>query len=86
MTEKDEYSKWTLEDLITEEKKVKRKEITSSVLIGFLMGVIIYGVARNGFGFLYIFIPLLLIAGIYRNSQKLRKDLEEIRTAINSKP
>ncbi len=81
--ENKDYAKWTLEELLLEEKKIKRKEVTAAVLIGFLIGVIVYGVAQNGFGFLYIFIPGILILGIYRNSQRLKQDLKQIREAID---
>ncbi len=72
MLDKRDYSKLALEELWKEEKKIKKKEMISAVTIGFLVGVIIYGVAKNGIGFIYIFIPLLLIYGIYKNSQKLK--------------
>ena len=84
MDNKD-YSKLALGELLKEEKKIKKMEITAAVVIGFLIGVIVYGVAKNGFGFLYIFIPLLLIAGVAKNSQSLRKKLKQIRAEISAK-
>ncbi len=84
MDNKD-YSKLALGELLTEEKKIKKMEITAAVVIGFLIGVIVYGVAKNGFGFLYIFILLLLIAGIAKNSQNLRKKQKQIRAEISAK-
>jgi hypothetical protein len=42
----------------------------------------VYRVAKNGFGFLYIFIPLILISGIYMNSQKLKH--KQIQAEINA--
>jgi F0F1-type ATP synthase assembly protein I len=85
MSDNKDYSKLALDELLTEEKKIKKAEITSAVLIGFLIGVIVYGVAKNGFGFLYIFIPLLLIAGIAKNAQKLKQKLKQIRAEISAK-
>lgn len=85
MSDNKDYSKLALDELLTEEKKIKKAEITSAVLIGFLIGVIVYGVAENGFGFLYIFIPLLLIAGIAKNSQNLKQKLKQIRAEISAK-
>jgi len=64
---------------------MKRKEITAAVIIGFLVGVMIYGVAKSGFDFTYIVIPLILIGGIARHSQKLKQELKAIRAAINAK-
>lgn len=80
-----DYSKSAVPELLAEEKKIKRMEITSAVMVGFLVGVMVYGVAKNGFGFIYIFIPLLLIAGIAKNSQNLRKKLKSIRAEISSR-
>lgn len=85
MLDNKDYSKLTLDELLTEEKKIKKVEITSAVLIGFLIGVMVYGVAKNGFGFLYIFIPLLLIAGIAKNAQNLKQKLGQIRAEIAAK-
>ena len=85
MPDSKDHSKLALGELLTEEKKIKKLEITSAVVIGFLVGVIIYGVAKNGFGFLYTVIPLILIAGITKNSQNLRKKLKQIRAEISTK-
>ena len=80
-----DYSKMTLEELIAEEKRIKKMEITSAVAVGFLIGIMVYGVARNGFGFLYVIIPLLLIAGVARNSQSLKNKRGQIRAEISTK-
>ncbi len=85
MSDNKDYSKMAPEALRTEEKKIKKMEITSAVIIGFLMGVIIYGVAKNGIGLIYIFIPLLLITGMVRHSQKLKRNLRQIQAAMNAK-
>lgn len=85
MPDSKDHSKLALGELLTEEKKIKKLEITSAVVIGFLVGVIIYGVAKNGFGFLYTVIPFILIAGIAKNSQNLRKKLKQIRAEISAK-
>lgn len=84
MDNKD-YATLTHEALLAEEKKLKRQEITSAVLIGFLIGVIIYGVAKGGFGFLFIGISLFLIFGISRNSKDLKQNLKQIRAEINAR-
>jgi len=85
MSDDKDYSKWPLEELLKEEKKIKKSELISAGLIGFLIGVIIFGVAKNGFGFLYIFLPLILISGIYKNSQKHKNDLKQVQSEINAK-
>ena len=85
MSDNKDYSKLALEALRTEEKKIKKMEITSAVIIGFLTGVIIYGVAKNGIGLIYIIIPLILITGMVRHSQKLKRNLRQIQAAMNEK-
>lgn len=85
MFDKKDYSQLTLEELLIEEKKIKKKEIFSAVIIGFLIGVMVFGVVKNGFGFLYLAIPIFLIAGIFKNSQVQKQNLKDIQAEINNK-
>ncbi len=85
MFEKKDYSKLTLEELLIEEKKIKKNEILSAGLIGFLIGVMVFGVVKNGFGFLYLAIPIFLIVGIFKNSQVQKQNLKEIQAEISNK-
>lgn len=85
MAEANDYSALTLEELLAEEKKLKRNEINGAVVIGFLVGVMIFGVARNGFGIVYTVIPIVLIGGIARHSGKQKKELKAIRAEIRAK-
>lgn len=85
MQDNKDYSKWTLEELLAEEKKFKKKEITTSVIIGFLIGVIIYAVVVNGIRFVSVFIPLILIGGVYKQSQKLKENHKQIQTEIEAR-
>ena len=85
MFDKKDYSKLTLKELLIEEKKVKKNEAFSAGLIGLLVGVMIYGVVKNGFGFLYLAIPLFLISVIFKNSQIQKQNLKQIQTEINVK-
>ncbi|AII51172.1 hypothetical protein [Hymenobacter sp. APR13] len=82
MPTQQDYSKLTLEEMLSEEKKLKRSEILAAAAIGFLLGVMGYGLVRNGFGLLYTAIPLLLIVGIYRHSQTQKQVLQQIRAEI----
>lgn len=85
MSDNKEYSKWTLEELVAEEKKMKRNQTIHAFMIGFLISVMVYGVAKNGFGFLYIFVPLILISGVIKQSQKLKENLKEIEASKRPK-
>ena len=85
MLDDKDYSKLTLEELLIEEKKIKKNETIAAVIIGFLIGIMVYGVVMNGIGFLYIFIPLILIGGVYKNSQKHKHKLKQIQAEISAK-
>lgn len=85
MSENKDYAKLALEALLTERKKIKNKEIISAFAIGFLVGVMIYGIVKNGIGFIYIAIPLILIIGIVRHAQKLKQELKQIQAAMKNK-
>ncbi|MBC6697754.1 hypothetical protein [Hymenobacter sp. BT190] len=83
MSAQQDYAKLTLEELLSEEKKIKRNEAFAAGFIGFLVGIMVYGIVRNGFGFLYIAIPLAMIVLIYRNSQSQKQALQQIRAEIS---
>jgi hypothetical protein len=83
MSTQQDYSKLSLPELLKEEKKRKRNEIFAALVIGFLVGVMVFGVVRKGVGFLYIAIPLAMIVGIYRNSQRQKQVLQQIRAEIS---
>jgi hypothetical protein len=85
MFDKNDYSKLTLQELLIEEKKIKKNETLSAGLIGLMIGIMVYGFIRNGFGFLYLAIPVFLIWGIYKNSQIQKQNLKQIQTEINTK-
>jgi uncharacterized membrane protein YoaK (UPF0700 family) len=85
MFDKKDYTQLSLEALLTEEKKMKRNEILSAVLIGFLIGVMIYGLVKKGFGLLHMFLPIFLILGIQKNAQIQKQSLREIQAEINSR-
>lgn len=85
MADNKDYTTRTLEELLAEEKKLKRNEITAAVIIGFLIGIIIFGVAAGGIGLLFIFIPLFLIYLFTKNSKASKQNLKEVQEAIKAK-
>lgn len=85
MSDNKDYAKMTLEELLVEEKKIKKEITITAVLIGFLIGVMIYGSAKNGFGFLYIVIPIIMIGGISKNAKKLKENLQELQAETNAR-
>lgn len=85
MSKNKDYATMALEELLAEEKKIKQKGIISAVLIGIAIGIMVYGIAKSGFGFLHILLPSLLIYGIYRNSQPLKQALKQVQAEIKDK-
>lgn len=68
MTEK-ELKELTDEELLDEAKKMRYNSILNATLIGIVIGVIIFGVAKNNFGFLAL-IPLFIVFKMFNNSPK----------------
>lgn len=85
MSEIKDYSKLTLEELLVEQKKIKKQQMYTAGLIGMLIGVIVYGLVINGFGWLYIGISLFMIYIINNGSKKLKQHQELIKAEIAKK-
>ena len=71
-----ELAELTNEELLQEAKKIKSTKIFDAVIIGFLIGVSIFSVVRNGFGLL-TFLPLVYIPISVKNKAK-NKELEKL--------
>ena len=67
MTQK-ELSELTDQELLEEAKKMKSTSMTNAVLIGIMVGVIIYSIINNSVGF-FTLIPLFFIYKIFNNSK-----------------
>ncbi|SOE20113.1 hypothetical protein SAMN06298216_0612 [Spirosomataceae bacterium TFI 002] len=78
MTEK-ELSGLTDDELFVEAKKMNSTNIINALLIGFVIGVIIYSVVKNTVGF-FTLIPLFIIYKLVngsKNNAALKKILKE---------
>lgn len=82
--EKRDFHKLTDEELLVERKKLKNSKIFHAVGIGFLAGILIFGVvswslsSEKRLGFLIpMFIPVLFIYKMLKNSGD-NKELEEV--------
>lgn len=82
MLDKKDYPSLTLDELLAEEKKIKRNQNITAGLIGFLVGVIIYSVINKSISIISLGIPLLLISAIARNSNIQKNNLKRIRSRI----
>jgi|APTNR8051073442_1049403.scaffolds.fasta_scaffold01433_3 F0F1-type ATP synthase assembly protein I len=85
MSDTVDYTRLSKAELQAEEKRLKKKELTSAVLIGVLIGVMVYGATRGGSWFLPVILPLLLIAGLVKGSLGIRNRLTDIGSAIRTK-
>jgi hypothetical protein len=76
---REELSKLTDEELLEVAKNNKPSPVIDAFFIGFLIGIIIYSVAANTWGFVTL-IPLFLIYLLLKKPKQyaaLRKELKE---------
>ncbi|WP_321348014.1 hypothetical protein [uncultured Draconibacterium sp.] len=76
---KEELSKLSDEELLEAKKNSKPKPIVDAFFIGFLVGIIIYSVTANTWGFLTL-IPLFLIYLLLKKPKQyeaLKKELKK---------
>ncbi len=78
-----DYSSLSRQELLSEQTKAKRVEKLHAVFIGFLLGIMLYGLAKNGLGIIYVFIPIMLMYGTYQSSQRLKQKLEAIQAQLD---
>lgn len=62
----EELSQFSDQELLNEVKKIKSAQLINATLIGFMFGVIIYGVAKNYLGFFGL-IPIFLVFRVFNN-------------------
>jgi hypothetical protein len=82
--EKKNYNEMTDEELLVERKELNKSKIFHASAIGFLAGILIFGIAgwslseekRLGF-FIPMLIPIVFIYRMLKNP-KMNKDLEEV--------
>lgn len=79
-----ELSQLTDQELLGEVKKMKSTAVINAVLIGFLIGIIIYSVAKNTWGFITL-IPLFLAYKLINGSKHNIKELENLLKERNLK-
>ncbi|PKP07830.1 MAG: FUSC family protein [Bacteroidetes bacterium HGW-Bacteroidetes-3] len=74
-----ELSELTDQELLQEAKKMKSNSITNAVLIGVMIGIVIYSIVKNSLGF-FTLIPLYFAFRFFNNSKEkaaLEKLLKE---------
>jgi hypothetical protein len=79
-----QLSELTDQELLQAAKKMKSTSILNAVLIGFLIGIVVYSVAKNTWGFLTL-IPLIFAYKLINNSKHRNKELESLLKERNLK-
>lgn len=77
-------SELTDQELLKEAKKMKSTSITNAVLIGFLIGIVIYSIMKNSLGF-FTLIPLFFAYKLINISKYNNKELEKLLKERNLK-
>ncbi|MDX2133646.1 MAG: hypothetical protein SFV52_02625 [Saprospiraceae bacterium] len=82
--EKKDFYQLTNEELLVEKNKLKKSKVFHAAAIGFLAGILLFGVvswslsSEKRFGFLVpMFIPVVFLYRMLKNPNK-NKDLEEV--------
>lgn len=74
---KKELTELSDEELLAEARKMKSASIKYALLIGFLVGIVIYSAVKNTIGF-FTLIPLYFIYKLVKNSSYEKKALEAL--------
>lgn len=74
-----DYSKMTLDELVSEERKVKSQQIPVALIIGFLVGIAIWSATHKGSIFLTF--GLLIFAPFI--GSRYSKNLKDIQAEIS---
>ncbi len=81
---KENLEELSNEELLKEAKKMKSTAITNATLIGVFIGILIYSIVVNKFGF-FTLILLFLIYKFTNNSKYNKKDIDNLLKERNLK-
>lgn len=73
-----DYTKMTLDKLVSEEKKMKSQKIVTALFIGFLIGIAVYSATHKGF-----VLPVILLVFSYLIGSRYSKSLKGIQAEIS---
>lgn len=76
-TEEKKLSELTDQELLQAAKKMKSTAIMNAVLIGFLIGIVIYSTVKNTLGF-FTLIPLIFAYKLINNSKHNTEELKNL--------
>jgi len=72
------------QELLEEAKKSKSSSVIHAVMIGFLVGIVLYSIFRNGFG-VFALIPLFFAWKLTKSAKHDSKELEVVLRERNLK-
>jgi len=71
MLSRKDYSQMTLEELVSEEQKIKSQNTTTAIFIGVILGIAVYAATHKGFILtIILLISALLIGRRHSENQK----------------
>ena len=82
MPAQKDYSQWTLEALLIEEKKFIKNRTLAVGIMGVLVVVMVFSIVITQIELIYLSAPLLLIVEFYRASKSDKQNLEKIKAEI----
>ena len=80
-----DLTRMSVEELQKAEKRIRTARITVAMFIGFLIGVIVYGLATKGFGLLHTMLPGGMILLLARSSANINQRMGEVRAELSRK-
>lgn len=83
-TDKKQLSDLSDEELLDAAKKMKSTAIINALIIGFMIGIILWSIAKNTLGF-FTLIPLYIIYRMVNNSDHGHSELKNILKERNLK-
>jgi len=77
MLSRKDYSQMTLEELVSEEQKIKSQNTTTAIFIGVILGIAVYAATHKGFILTIILLISALLIG-RRHSENMKRIQAEI--------
>lgn len=78
MLSNKDYANMTLEELVSEEQKMKSQKITTAVFIGVLFGIAVYAATHKSF-----ILPVALMAFAFMMGSRYSQNMKNIQTEIS---
>jgi hypothetical protein len=82
MARSKDYRTLNKAELEKELKRLKGEQKTTNFIMGFCVGIMVFGYASNGFGWVYTLIPLLLIGALYQASKPRKEKMKQMEEAL----